>query len=468
MGNFIRVLVFCLILSVSVGTTFRVLSWKDTTGEYQSSTMQLYATEKDTMDVVFVGNSHCYCAIQPNILWDEYGISAFNMSVSGQDRESAYYHVKEVLKTQSPQVVCVDLGMLTYDGYVLDSNLYRNMFSMKISKNSVELIQASVDKKESLNYITKWPFVHTRYDELKKYDFENRDYSVYGRGGYIDLTVTPLCVDFEVVNYNGRSKIEKEKQDWIDRFIELSKENNFELVFFTSPYIITYDERAVYNAVADYLDWKGIKYIDFIKPDTLPTLNYATDFIDYGHVNYYGAKKVSEFMANYILENYSMVDHRGDAKYDFWNLDSTYAEHYLFQSTLGQVTDYKEYIDELMSMDNLTTTIILSGPYKNSTLDLYGMMIPLDIEYGYFDGGIWVYRDGILDNYLPGDEVQSAIYDLGESTLAVKSFPVTASKEQLEHMYVIDGVCRGSTFGGYTVIVYDEILHQIIDQRTWF
>lgn len=75
-----------------------------------------------------------YCSIMPHLIWEDYGISAFDMAISGQDREATYFYIVELLKTQSPEVICVDLGGMMYEGYGIEANQYRNMLSMNLSK----------------------------------------------------------------------------------------------------------------------------------------------------------------------------------------------------------------------------------------------------------------------------------------------------------------------------------------------
>ena len=98
MKKVIRGIAFLIIAVMVIIQVFSVLKWKDTNGDYLSSTRQLYATEKDLMDIVFMGSSHCYCGICPDVLWGNYGISAFNMTTSGQDKISSYHLLKETLK----------------------------------------------------------------------------------------------------------------------------------------------------------------------------------------------------------------------------------------------------------------------------------------------------------------------------------------------------------------------------------
>lgn len=168
MKKAIRLLVFLVLNCIVFIAIYRVLSWKDTTGEYLSSTQQLYATDENLMDVVFMGSSHCYCAVNPSRLWEDYGMPAFDMAISGADKESTYYSLVELLKTQSPKVVCIDLYGLLYEGYAVKGNEYRNLLAMEPSVNSSELIKAAASKEEQLDYLFRWPIIHTRYSDLTK------------------------------------------------------------------------------------------------------------------------------------------------------------------------------------------------------------------------------------------------------------------------------------------------------------
>ena len=56
--KFARIIFFIILAGICIAITYKVLSWKDTITTYQSSMEMLYNTPDDTMDVVFVGNSH--------------------------------------------------------------------------------------------------------------------------------------------------------------------------------------------------------------------------------------------------------------------------------------------------------------------------------------------------------------------------------------------------------------------------
>ena len=84
------VLGFIVLTAVCLHKIYDVLRWKDTTGGYLSSIDQLYNTDEGLIDLVFMGSSHCYYGIYPELLWEEKGIAGFDLAVSAQDKDSTY------------------------------------------------------------------------------------------------------------------------------------------------------------------------------------------------------------------------------------------------------------------------------------------------------------------------------------------------------------------------------------------
>ncbi len=69
-------------------------------------------------------------SINPNILWNEHGITSFNYGTGGQPIDVTYYLLKEILKKQDNPIVVIDLyylgltdefGKDEYIRYVLDN-----------------------------------------------------------------------------------------------------------------------------------------------------------------------------------------------------------------------------------------------------------------------------------------------------------------------------------------------------------
>lgn len=100
------------------------------TGHREKLIEGLYKHEENSYDVVLLGSSHMNGSINPNILWNEHGITSFNYGTGGQPIDVTYYLLKEILKKQDNPIVVIDLyylgltdefGKDEYIRYVLDN-----------------------------------------------------------------------------------------------------------------------------------------------------------------------------------------------------------------------------------------------------------------------------------------------------------------------------------------------------------
>lgn len=470
MKKAISCVIFLALLSLTIYKVYDVLSWKDTTGGYLSSTQQLYATQEDLMDVIFVGSSHCYCAVFPEKLWSGYGIAGFNMAVSGQDKDSSFHMVKEVLKTQSPKVICVDMYGLMFDKHGVQGNVYRNMLAMKLSQNSIELVQDYIEEEEQMDYILRWPIIHTRYKELDKYDFVQYEPSIYGRGSNVVWEVRGVGKPEEAIACEKIGELSEKNEKWLEEFYVLSKEEGFELVFFVAPFAVTEEEQAVINAAKAYADEKGIDFFDFNKLGESVGLDYGTDFCDAFHLNVNGGNKITAYFGDYLSTKHMLLDNRGDERYWQWDDAYIYYEQVEQAYFLPQMQTPEEYVNHLQTMRNITCVVSLEGEYKESTLDLKGAMLALGMtKEEYEEGGTFIYKDGKLEKILDEDSTKTVVYELNK----YDAFKIQ-NKQLLDEeatnlediMFNLEAV--GCVYNGVSFAVYDDFRGELIDKKGFF
>ena len=383
--NLIKMLGFSLLLILVLSLVYKVLSWKDTSGGYQSVTSQLYNTDKNLIDAVALGSSHTYAGIYPLFIWEDYGISFFDMSVSGQDKNSTYYDLKELLKTQSPKVVFVDLYGAMFDKHAVQGNVYRNMLALKTSKNSIDLVNAYIEKGQRSDYILRWPIIHTRYKELERYDFEDYEYSLYGRGEFFGFA-TEVCtypvgaLNEEVTPINDLNK------EWIDKLTDLSLSEGFDLYFTVIPFSITEEERAKMNGVIEYAESLGYKTFDFIDMAYDLNISWEEDFSDGLHLNNKGAEKISRYLGEWLSENYDLTDHRGDSDYYQWDEDLYYYKALLRERALPSL-NLDQILNHVYSSKDLVALVSLDNDFgdRGQYLETFGIT-----EDEYLNGGKWV------------------------------------------------------------------------------
>lgn len=461
----IRIIAFAICLILVIGLVYNVLAWKDTNGDYISSVKQLEATDDNLIDAVFVGSSHCYCGIYPSVLWDEYGISGFDMAISGQDKISSYYQVKNLCKTQSPKVVVVDLFGTTFERGTIVGNDYRNYLALGPSIDSIKMVDEYFDKGEKKDYNFRFPIIHTRYKELGKYDFVDNQINNYLRGEAYGSFISPVTMREDIYNIDEITPISEENKEWIDRMMELADKEGFELEFIVIPADITLDEQKLINGVCDYIKNNNGNARDFNKEIKAINLDETVDFIDKSHLNSSGANKFTKYIATNILSKYDLSDHRGDERYYQWDKDSEIIRHYKAKETLPYVWDGVATMEGIKELDDCVTIINVDTQRFEDDVNYFEMLVPFGMDYDSFSqGGTWIYTNGelqkVCENIIGYPEY---IINLGRHDVLRVGYYGSGEKTNI----LINKKWKPEDMKGLNVVVYDELLEEIIYNKAY-
>ena len=449
-----KVIIFCVIFLFLLNRIYYILSWKDTAGEYYSSVNSYYDLEEDLVDVLFLGSSRCYCSINNAVLWDEYGIGNFSLSISGQDFAGTYHTLKEALKTQTPRVVCVELYGSIFDGYMDEGNLYRTTLPFKYSANFYNVVDNLVtDEEKKSDFWLKWPIVHTRYSELQKEDFLT-DRPVYL--GYHAEFRTQAIGPIEVYQGEEEEPLPAEREKWLQKIIELAKEKDIELCFFIAPYAVTEADQKIFKYVERIAGEHNIPVLNMLVLAEELELDVNTDFIDWAHTNYYGAQKVSEYVGEYLVTHYALEDHRGDERYALWDENSKVRRHEVYNHQMKLSMDIGTYLDLMSCIQEYVVVVSTAGEHVSQEPDISEYLQTLGIgEEFYASGGIWILEDG--EPVYISTEANSMHYvDLGISDLSVSSVNGTKS-------IMVDKQNYQKVEQGINILVYDKILGEVVD-----
>ena len=316
---------------------------------YEKTTDFFY--QEENFDVLFMGSSHTMNGVFPMQLWNDYGIISYNMANLSESLVITYYNMLLSLKHTTPKLVVIDAYMATDENKIRNNNKDRvhNTFdAYPISYTKYLAIEDLFGKENLLDYEIEFLFnfslYHSRWDELTEEDF---NYCKYEKGALSNISVaTPNKVkEFKDVDiYDDEETVNME---YLRKIIEYCQENEIEVLVTFIPYPAPNNDVSISKYVQTICDEYGIKYINFLNMDIV---NYNTDCYDsYSHLNPSGARKVTDYLGQYIMENYDIPDQRENEVYNFW------------------YEDYDEYID--LKIDNLEKN---KKSLKNYLMLLYG------------------------------------------------------------------------------------------------
>ena len=271
-------------------------------GRYNSY-VGIQKEQKDSIDMLVIGDSESMTSISPMELWKSTGITSYVCGQSAQRISESYYMLKHALDYQSPQVVLLETNML---------------FRYTNTPDSL---------RSSISDTAMYYFPVLQYHNLWK-NIVN-DQIPEGWQSYKGFAIRPGVAPYSKGSYMKKTKKEKEIPQinlwYLDKIRKLCEKNKIQLLLYTSASPVNHNYKR-YNAVLKYAGKYGIPYLDFNQKLKELGIDWKSDTLDKGdHLNLSGAHKVTDYMTMYLQEHYMLPDHRGDEKFTSWD---TMAEQY--------------------------------------------------------------------------------------------------------------------------------------------
>lgn len=283
-----------------------------------------YNEKRNEIDVLFLGNSESSRGFSPIKIWNEYGITSYNYGSSLQTMQISYYKLKECLKYQTPQVVVMEVNSF-FEKESTDEAYRRVIDNWKFDDVKVATIfNKDIQLDNKISYIFPILRYHSRWNELKDDDFK----SLKEKYKSVSYKGMPMIVKKNgyignknyMENRNEKEIIPETNLVYIKKFIDLCQKKNIKIIMteLPSPIVWSLAKNISVNELANKYN---IKFIDFNLMNKEIELNWNDDTYDKGgHLNVYGAEKVSNYIGRVLSEEYNLPDHRNDKEIaDDWN-----------------------------------------------------------------------------------------------------------------------------------------------------
>lgn len=334
-GIFCFFIIIC-VLAVSTPITFhfgklyREAASKNTINAFTKQRFDdFYALDDNSLDMVFVGSSHSYCTFDPELIKKYTSLSSFQMGTPLQHPDTTYFELREILKTQHPQYVVMEVY---WD--MLDDN-----FELKQADSFFEVLKDDKLKKEYIKDVfplsdkVKYALSPIRFQQdyfayaanemqkeiEKKYGVTKKAGEVqegeehYADRGYVLSTQKMLKSEYNETNQfkslDGKDwKMAKSQKKYLEKIISLCNKENIKLVFVTAPiadvsmgYIKNYEN--INKTISDFADNNGIPYLDFNMANKQEELFSNDNFRDDAHLNHSGVEIADKYFSKWFENN---------------------------------------------------------------------------------------------------------------------------------------------------------------------
>lgn len=321
--QFIKSVVFIGIFIFGVITLSYIVR---TNGDVKDRFSGFYAEKDDTLDIVMIGSSPVFPFYSAPKLWGEMGVAMYPLSSNVQRPVAMKYLVDETEKTQSPSLYIFEMRMYTMDDEGLTDNMAYTRGvtdNMRYSLNRVQTIRAMVPETEDrlsyyidlFKYHTNWRML-TLESEWKNWRYHKKNEL---KGFDVKDEVGPIAMP-KAGGTDGDMAISETQEAYLRDLLQYLKDNEYQALFIVSPYNETLEEQQMFNYMDDIIEEAGYNFINMNNYYDEIGIVFEEDYADYGsHTNAVGAVKCTDFLENYLLENYEFEDKRGDGRYKSWD-----------------------------------------------------------------------------------------------------------------------------------------------------
>ena len=463
----IRITIFILLLVAVLVFCDRVLSPKHGDGIYDLT--KYYELEKDTVDVLILGSSLCFENFNTGTLWDEYGISAFDLGGSNQPPWNTYFYLKEALKTQHPKLIILEASNTKqYEDFSAQQYIVKNNYGLRWSRNKVDSLLASIRKGSRDSYIPEFLRYHYRYSDISRGDFlKDQGNPLYydWKGFACNLGTYPTkAPDLAGITQTGYLS---EKSEWYYiHILELAQQENIPIEVVIAPYTDCYDEEMMaLNRAAEIAREKGVTFTNCLLMADEIGIDFSTDMADPVHLNYRGNRKFTHFIGEYITGKYDIPDHRNDERYSSWQRQADYIRRMISDQELRECYAPDEYLERICAkgFDDYEVLVSVDAGGDGNDDTAAGVLGRLGIDY---DGtpGVWCIKNNTVI-WGSSDDDRDHFIELPLSDIRVKRCD---EGDDEGNLIVVDNVdCKTQT-GGVNIVIYDDVTAAVEDSIAIF
>lgn len=400
-----KLIVFLLILCMCLQIVHFITKRKDS---YQK--MEDFFEQEEDFDVLFFGSSHMRYTIFPRELWKKQGIISYNLANYNETIVGSYYNMLLALKHTSPKLVVIDAYGTEFSykyredriGHIHNMlDAYPLSYTKYLAIKDLFSNQDMLDK--CFEFLLNFSLYHSRWSELEKDDFEIVGEKGNGAEEKISIAVPNEMSDFNLIDmYSGKENI---NMKYLRKIIEYCKQNEIQVLVTYIPYPATKNQISISKYLQVICDQYNVNYINFLSMDIV---NYNTDCYDKdSHLNPSGARKVTDYIGKYIMDNYDILDQRKNKAFNFWYTDYNEYVDYKISNLNKNKKNLNNYLMLLYGEEDIKYEITISSKLEiKEGSTLYNLLNNLNdnyiIKHSAFDNGktikitTWDNRNGKL------------------------------------------------------------------------
>ena len=276
-----------------------------------------YQETPGSLDAVFIGASDMYTSFIPGRAYEKYGFTSYLLASESITSDGVLTAVKEVVRTQKPQLVVVEANAFLYSDTKNDQNqayIHKFFDNLPFSLNKLDYIQKNVPVDDRWEYIfplIKYHGLWTEYPErfymmASDLTLDMRGYN-YLKGfrttAQVFKSKTP-SLNEQIYTEHDTLPLDPKLETQLRELMDYAKQNDVNLVFVRAPHYVTkstYDRVKRSNQLAHIVNEEGFSYYTFESDARDIGIDDQHDFYNEEHMNVYGALKFTDYVAERLV-----------------------------------------------------------------------------------------------------------------------------------------------------------------------
>ena len=442
-----------------------------------------YNEPKNSLDIVFLGSSHMYFGINPNIIWEENRLLNYNLGSNEQPIWLSYFYLKEALKYQNPKVVVLEVFSLENTRKFKAQNDFArekvnriNLDPMKLSLNKIQAIKECTPKEDFFDYFFNINKYHDRWKRLNQNDFLFTYNEPYAYKGFTpSLKVYKETRVRDLIHKKARSgkELHQKSINYLDKIVQLSKEENFKLVFIKTPLAQAIFRQEFVDALLTIKEYANKEKIDFINYNEIYE-DIGLDFLKHmsdksGHLNKYGAEVISKHLGGFLKNKYFKEKQTNLKLSKNWDenlkLYKQLETARIAKASIKKSKTLPEYLNYAKSLDLLILSSVRddgSGQYRNynSSFKDLGLTSDLNKKFRWSYIGVKNTKTGFVKEIIDSTK---ASFSFKSNKLDIKLTSIGGNKPGNLSSIIVNNKEYSKNLRGHNFVVIDLKEQKVFD-----
>ena len=272
------------------------------------ATWHMYEKEpENSIDVLCIGASYAYCSTLPAVIYEDTGISVYDVAGPTLTMSLSYYYLRQALKTQHPNRVYLEVTSLFFDPYMDYTKV--DVGYMPWGLNRLRAIFDAAEPEQRLGLLFPLYNYHDRWSQVSIPDLigPRSDDKIDEMAGYTYLSQAECFTTRQERDENTasyRPEIYRQNVAYLKKIQALCQKEGIGLSLYLAP-AVEYLPEACIEALQETARELGLPLLDYTTQEQLDALglDLEWDFYDGHHLNVSGAKKFSRAFARQMAED---------------------------------------------------------------------------------------------------------------------------------------------------------------------